>query len=80
MEGTNEVLDGKNYWLRGDAINECYMVARARGYKCFSLQDNGSCMGSKTACEAYAKSGPSTACLATGRGEKEAVQVYKITE
>ena len=70
-------MDG-SYWNREDPINECYRVAKKRGFHLFAVQDGGWCASSATAPQTFDKYGTSTACKSDGEGGGWANQVYLI--
>nr|CAB3263351.1 uncharacterized protein LOC108951050 [Phallusia mammillata] len=73
----DSILDG-GYKQRVNAIAKCARVAHNYGDDVFAVQDNGWCASSATARDTYRTYGPSSGCLANGRGGGWANQVYEI--
>ena len=76
LEGQDHLLDG-NYTTRKDAIRKCILVANARGYEVFGVQDGGMCVGSYTALRDFNKYGISHDCKSDGKGGPWANEVYQ---
>lgn len=77
LEGTTPILDGL-YRKRADPINKCRQAAMEKGYKVFTLQDNGWCGSSAVAEQTYNKYGPSTDCPSNGLGGAYINAVYRV--
>ena len=61
-----------------DAIKNCYLSAKSRGYAIFALQNGGRCATSADAEETYDMYGSSTNCSSDGKGGIMVNQVYRI--
>ena len=77
MEGMSHILRG-NYGTRRNAVKKCYQAAKAKGFKCFAVQNGGRCFAGWNACYTYGLYGRSNKCRRGGKGGVAANNVYKI--
>ncbi|XP_065647209.1 uncharacterized protein LOC101241784 isoform X3 [Hydra vulgaris] len=77
LEAKSSILDGSPQQRSGSLL-KCYIAARERGFKIFSLQYGGQCFAGNGV--SYQKFGKSNDCNQNGKGGTWANEVYTLNE